>query len=174
MKKLLVSLIILSALITPVKQAHALDAKGKAFLVICTYGTVGGALLGFATMAFGTNSRAIAQGASLGLYAGIAFGSYVIASHGQQGMEDEDPAYDQPQQGLPPGYNDGFGGPRGGGGQGYGASPPSQDDGGGGFFSGAQRSIEITDDLIYNYRLKNKKGRGFSPPIYINFVNTNF
>jgi hypothetical protein len=172
MKKLLLMLIILTSLITPVQKAQALDAKGKAFLVICTYGTVGGALLGFASMAFGTNSRAIAQGASLGLYAGIAFGSYVVASHGNQGVE-VDPAYDQPQ-GPPPGFDDGYGAPpQDGGGQGFGAPPPRPDEGGG-FFGGAQRSSEITEDLIYNYRLKNKKGRGLSLPMYINFVNTTF
>ena len=75
------SLAIMFTLITPTKEAQAIEPKTKAFLVMCAYGTVGGALLGFASMAFGTNSRAIAQGASLGLYAGIIFGGYVISSH---------------------------------------------------------------------------------------------
>jgi hypothetical protein len=42
---------------------------------------VGGALLGTATMAFGSGSRSIAKGASLGLYAGLLFGGYVILSY---------------------------------------------------------------------------------------------
>lgn len=45
------------------------------------YGIVGGALLGAASMAFGTSGRAIAKGASLGLYGGLIFGSYVILSY---------------------------------------------------------------------------------------------
>ncbi|MCB9093742.1 MAG: hypothetical protein H6621_01630 [Halobacteriovoraceae bacterium] len=55
-----------------------LNPKTKAFLVVSGYGLVGGALLGFASMAFGESARAIAQGASLGLYAGIIFGAYVL------------------------------------------------------------------------------------------------
>ncbi len=64
-------------------SASLMDPKTKAFLVICSYGTVGGALLGLASMAFGQSSRAIAQGASLGLYSGILFGAYVVMSHDQ-------------------------------------------------------------------------------------------
>lgn len=64
------------------KQAHAeMDPKAKAFLTIVGYGTAGGAMLGVASTAFGTSSRAISQGASLGLYAGILFGTYVLVSH---------------------------------------------------------------------------------------------
>lgn len=72
-------------------KAHAVDPKGKAFAIICAYGTVGGALLGFASMAFGANSRAIAQGASLGLYAGIGFGAYVISSYADPNSPMNDP-----------------------------------------------------------------------------------
>lgn len=180
MKKVLLVLILFTAIVTPTKKAHALDPKGKAFLIICTYGTVGGALLGFASMAFGTNSRAIAQGASLGLYAGIAFGSYVLATHGQQ----NEPVYQE--QGPPPGYYDGYGAPPPvqdpstlAPGQGLPSSEPLPADdrgfgGGGGFFGGAQRSIEINEDMVYNFRLKNKKGRDFSPPVYLNLVNMTF
>lgn len=153
-----------------------MSPKTKAFLVICTYGTVGGSLLGFASMAFGTNSRAIAQGASLGLYAGIAFGAYVVNSHGKPAEVDE---YQQDPQGPPPGFGDpagsGFGDPNQGGfggGQdqgGFGGS--SKDDGG---FFGTQRATEINDDLYYNYRLDNKKGRGLTLPVYINLYNATF
>ncbi len=56
------------------------------------YGTVGGALLGTASMAYGNNSRAIFQGASLGLYAGLLFGAYVILTYdtGRSRSEDEE------------------------------------------------------------------------------------
>ena len=45
------------------------------------YGVVGGALLGTASLAFGSGGRSIAKGASLGLYAGLIFGGYVILSY---------------------------------------------------------------------------------------------
>jgi len=173
MKKLLISLFILIALITPQHKAQALDPKAKAFMIISAYGTVGGALLGFASLAFGANSRAIAQGASLGLYAGIGFGAYVISSHGRpsSGYEDEG------------GYNDGYGDPYarppgaldGNSGGGFGAPPPEQapQEGGGGFFGG-QRSLEIQDNLFTNYKLKNKKGAKLSAPIYVNLFHMSF
>ncbi|MBD64271.1 MAG: hypothetical protein CME62_03640 [Halobacteriovoraceae bacterium] len=160
----------------PMNKAHAMAPKTKAFLVICTYGTVGGALLGFASMAFGTNSRAIAQGASLGLYAGIAFGAYVISTHGRQNTT---PEVYEPQE-PPPGFNDGFpqpgynepgyGDPSGGA---FGAPPPSPEDEGG-FFGSPNRALEINEDLYYNYRLGNKKGREISPPIYIHLFQGSF
>lgn len=169
MKRFILCFIVLAVLVFPGQKAHALDPKGKAFLVICTYGTVGGALLGFASMAFGSNSRAIAQGASLGLYAGIAFGTYVITSHGKTADDsgEEDP-YADPNGPPPPGFGD----PRGED-NGFGAPPPQEDDGGG-FFGSPERSVEITEDLVYNYRLKNKKGRDLSLPIYINLLHATF
>ncbi len=45
------------------------------------YGVVGGALLGTASLAFGTGGRSIAKGASLGLYAGLIFGGYVLFNY---------------------------------------------------------------------------------------------
>jgi len=58
-----------------------MDSRLKALGTMALYGTVGGALLGTASLAFGTSGRAPAVGASLGLYAGILFGTYVVASH---------------------------------------------------------------------------------------------
>lgn len=58
-----------------------IDPRMKALGTMAAYGTVGGALLGTASLAFGTSGRSVAQGASLGLYAGILFGSYVVLSH---------------------------------------------------------------------------------------------
>ncbi len=45
------------------------------------YGVVGGALLGTATLAFGAGGRSIAKGASLGLYAGLLFGGYILMNY---------------------------------------------------------------------------------------------
>lgn len=66
----------------PLKEAKAqMDPRMKALGTMALYGTVGGALLGTASLAFGTSGRSIAIGASLGLYAGIIFGSYVVITH---------------------------------------------------------------------------------------------
>ncbi len=54
----------------------------KEFLMSCTYGVLAGTLVGAATLAFrdkpGDSLVSIARGASLGLYAGIALGVYVV------------------------------------------------------------------------------------------------
>lgn len=168
MKKLLISLAIVLTLITPTQEAKAIDPKAKAFLVMCAYGTVGGSLLGFASMAFGSNSRAIAQGASLGLYAGIIFGGYVISSHRNPGDpvdEYEQDPYGQSapvdQDGYPP--SGGFGSP----------APPADDEGG--FFGSPNRVMEINDLMVKNFKpLDAKRGNFTAPPIYLNFYNTTF
>ena len=167
MKRFVIIFAVCTLIMAPVKKSHALDAKSKAFLIMCTYGTVGGALLGFASMAFGTNSRAIAQGASLGLYAGIAFGSYVIFSHGQkqapgslEGEYYEDPYGPEP---LPP---------IDGGGTGFDSNIPEDSSGGGGFFGQRFEPVEQSD--FYQYRLKDASARSFNMPLYINFYNAQF
>lgn len=167
MKKLILIVFIFTSFLAPMNKAHALDAKSKAFMIMCTYGTIGGALLGFASMAFGTNSRAIAQGASLGLYAGIAFGAFVITSHNQQSTID--PYQEQP---APPPPSSGFGAPLG---DSYdqGGFGGQDSEGGGGFF-GDNRAVEIQENLFSNYRLKNKKSREISLPIYVNLINYQF
>ena len=66
------------------------NAKAKALGSMAMYGTIGGTLLGTASLAFGTSARAIAQGASVGLYLGLIFGSYVVLSHRFQSEWDED------------------------------------------------------------------------------------
>lgn len=177
MKKLLISLAIIFTFITPVQKAHALNPKTKAFLVMCAYGTVGGSLLGFASMAFGTNSRAIAQGASLGLYAGIIFGGYVISSHRDPNAPvDEysnDPYYGQPagDPGYPPADNSG-------GGYGY---PPandgssSDDSSSGGFFGTSNRVMEINQDYMNSVRsFSKKRGNMYVPRIYLNLYHATF
>ena len=171
MRRLVLILLFATVIVSPTQKAQAMDAKGKAFLIICGYGTVGGALLGFASMAFGSNSRAIAQGASLGLYTGIGFGAYVIASH-QRSLNPPEPNY-EPQQ-PPPGYGAPGGGVFGGGNgfqDPYGSPAPQND---GGFFGSPQRYIKIHEDLHYNYKMKNEGARKFNVPLYIPLLNTTF
>lgn len=64
---------------------------------MASYGVVGGALLGTAALAFGSGGRSIAKGASLGLYAGLIFGGYVIMSYEMKkrgyGTEQQQPDY---------------------------------------------------------------------------------
>jgi hypothetical protein len=71
----------LSMVAMPNTAQAQMDPRVKALITVAAYGTVGGALLGFASMAFNSNGRAIFQGASLGLYAGIIFGTYIIVSY---------------------------------------------------------------------------------------------
>jgi hypothetical protein len=191
MKKLLLALFICTSLLTP-KNSYALDAKAKAFAVICGYGTVGGALLGFASMAFGSNSRAIAQGASLGLYAGIIFGTYVLTSYKDPNAEEpyddpyappaNDPYAPPPQGGFgspggygaPPAPEGGYGAPAPGGygapAGGYGAPVPAPEEQGG-FFGPPNRAFEIQSELMNNYQLK--KGTR-TPPVYLNLMHMQF
>lgn len=76
----------LVASLTSVDQAMAASDPGSAgsreFLMSCVYGTVAGTLVGTATLAFtakpNQNLNRVARGASLGLYAGIILGLYVV------------------------------------------------------------------------------------------------
>jgi hypothetical protein len=75
--------------------SYAMDPKLKMVATMAGYGAVGGALLGTAAMAFGAGGRSIAKGASIGLYAGILFGGYIILNYelkkrGYQGEGKED------------------------------------------------------------------------------------
>lgn len=67
-----------------------MSPKVKAVGAMALYGTVGGALLGTASLAFGTKARSIAKGASLGLYAGLLFGAYVVAGHSLKNFNYDD------------------------------------------------------------------------------------
>ena len=58
-----------------------MDPKVKAISSMAIYGTVGGALLGAAALAFDADGRSVAVGASVGLYLGLIFGGYVIGTH---------------------------------------------------------------------------------------------
>ncbi|MFA6239244.1 MAG: hypothetical protein WC635_18030 [Bacteriovorax sp.] len=80
MKKLLLTFMLTITLLFS-SSAFAIDPKLKILGSMAGYGVVGGALLGAATMAFGTSARSIARGASIGLYSGLIFGGYVILSY---------------------------------------------------------------------------------------------
>lgn len=161
-KSFLVVLVVVS-FISIIPKAQAIPPKAKAFVVVSAYGTVGGALLGFATLAYGANSRAIAQGASLGLYAGIIFGTYVLATHktADERMQEYEQQYSNPQ--APPPQDTG----------GFGAPPPEEEaPAGGGFFDFPQRGFEIQHH--YNHNFKTTRGKLSSPPIYFNLINMSF
>ncbi len=82
LKKLFVVLLVLLFFMgVSSRPAYALNAKAKVMISTGAYGMVCGALLGVSTLAFGTSGRAVAQGASIGLWTGMLFGGYIILSH---------------------------------------------------------------------------------------------
>lgn len=132
-----------------------MPAKARAFLTITAYGAAGGALLGAASMAFGQSSRAVAQGASLGLYAGILFGTYVLVSHHQRRY----------------GSYDDHSSPYGSSVDVYGDDYTSDEGGGSGRYS--PDSFLDRHEVMVEKLHANKKGTSL-PPIYFNLVQFNF
>lgn len=65
----------------------------KEFVMSCSYGTLAGTIVGAATLAFsdkpGDNLNKVARGASIGLYAGILLGLYVVYGVPSDVEEDE-------------------------------------------------------------------------------------
>lgn len=81
---------------------QSLADSSKEFFTSVIYGTVAGTLVGVATLAFtanpGDNLMNIARGASLGLYAGIILGAYLV-----YGIDDsETPQGSISPEGAPP------------------------------------------------------------------------
>lgn len=81
-----------AALIVGVSNPSVSKADpARDFIVSCSYGVLAGTLVGAATLAFsdkpGENLNKVARGASLGLYAGILLGAYVV--YGVPGDDDE-------------------------------------------------------------------------------------
>ncbi|HXH75168.1 MAG TPA: hypothetical protein VNJ08_09405 [Bacteriovoracaceae bacterium] len=137
--------------------AHAqMPAKARAFLTIVGYGTAGGALLGVASMAFGNSTRAVAQGASLGLYAGLIFGTYVLVSHNQRSgrYEDSSSPYSESKDIYGEGYEPGEGGETEG-------SEGAKE----GFFERVQ---------TMQTKFGSQKRGGQMPPLYLNLLQYNF
>ncbi len=77
----LIRIVILSIFTLVSFNSWSMDPKLKVVAESAGYGVVAGTLLGTATLAFGGEGRNIAKGASLGLYAGLIFGAYVITSY---------------------------------------------------------------------------------------------
>lgn len=92
-QKRILSVILSLAFVLSAPSARA-DAS-REFLMSCTYGVLAGTILGTASLAFtsqpGENLKNIARGASLGLYAGIILGLYVVYIVPGQSEDDEIP-----------------------------------------------------------------------------------
>ena len=142
-------------MVKPNEARAEMPVKAKAFLTIVGYGTAGGAMLGAASTAFGTSTRAIAQGASLGLYAVILFGTYVLVSHHNKryGSYDDNSSPYQESTDI---YSDEYRDDEGGSSEG--------DQTRGGFF-----------DRFESLQGKfNKKEGGNLPPVYMNLIQYTF
>lgn len=161
---ILIVVIFTLSLLSPQKAQAEMPAKAKAFLTIVGYGTAGGAILGAATMAFGNSTRAIAQGASLGLYAGILFGSYVLISHHQKryGQYDSDSTPYQDSRDV---YGDDYQSDEGGSDDTKGSSS--------GFFDRFQVMQEQFHGQAFTFDSQKKKG-GQLPPLQINLIQYHF
>lgn len=145
------------SVMAPNRAQAEMPAKAKAMLTIVGYGTAGGALLGAASMAFGNSTRAVAQGASLGLYAGIIFGSYILISHHQRSVgryEDNSSPY-QESRDI---YGDDYRSDEGG-------AAPDEDKGREGFFERMQ---------TIQWKFQAEKKGGQMPPLYMNLIQYNF
>lgn len=157
MRKLIctfLALIFTTSVVIPSTAKAEIPAKAKAFMMVSAYGAAGGALLGAASMAFGGKPRAIAQGASLGLYAGILFGTYVLVSHHNRrygGYDDYDSPYGSSRDIYGNDYQEDAGGSSG------------SSDGRGGFF-----------DRFQSIEGKFQKKGGSMPPFQVNFFNYSF
>ena len=86
----LVAILFIVALSVP----NTAKAEGtmREFVLSCSYGVLAGTLVGAATLAFsdkpGDNLNKIARGASLGLYAGMLLGFYVM--YGDSGPDEDE------------------------------------------------------------------------------------
>ncbi len=162
MNYLFLVLVTTSILLRP-QAAHAqMDAKAKAFLTILGYGTAGGAILGMASTAFGMSARAIPQGASLGLYAGILFGGYVLVSHHnkQYGSYDDNASPYGEANDI---YSDDYQSDDGGGTTGSGK---------GGFFD----RFQVIQEKFHgqSFTLGEKPRGSRMPPLKVNLLNYEF
>ncbi len=144
------------SILSPSQAQAQIPVKAKAFLTIVGYGTAGGAILGAASMAFGTSTRAVAKGASLGLYAGIIFGTYVLVSHaqGRQGSYTDDSSPYKESSDI------------------YGDEYNSEDGGGEGEEKTRQGFFNRFEEMNQKFGQKAKGGN--LPPITVNLLNLEF
>lgn len=94
MKKLItLCFIIVAVSVSSLGKAHAQNNDMKNFLLACAYGTAGGAAVGLLSVALSDDPDSkldrVAKGASLGLYAGIGFGLYLIYGEAQTSSQDD-------------------------------------------------------------------------------------
>jgi hypothetical protein len=168
MRKLLSLLLVLFITLSILKPQAAqaeIPVKAKAFLTMSAYGAAGGALLGLASMAFGTTTRAVTQGASLGLYAGIIFGSYVLISHHQRqagSYEDTSSPYRQSTDIYGEDYQSDQGG-----------ATSTDEAAKGGFFDRFKAMQDPYYTQSFTFDSAKKKG-GQIPPIYFNLIDYSF
>jgi hypothetical protein len=147
-----------------------LDPRMKALGLMAAYGAIGGFLLGTASLAFDTPGRAPFIGASLGLYAGMLFGGYIVVSHAMKKYQMQNPGAGE----------DGY----------YPETPSSPYESpfsGGGYNSGeesGQRGQHQTMELQWelfeqssrlksDLRFPSKKSRDF-PLLFVPLINLNF
>lgn len=85
----LVLLLVLPLILVSPQKATA--EPMREFILSCSYGVLAGTLVGAATLAFsdkpGDNLDSVARGASIGLYAGMLLGAYVV--YGVPSSDDE-------------------------------------------------------------------------------------
>lgn len=160
MRKYLCTFLVLlfATFVKPNTAQAEIPARARAFLTIVGYGTAGGALVGAASMAFGTSTRAVAQGASLGLYGGIIFATYILVSHHNRskGSYDDDSS---PYQESSDVYGDEYNEDEGGGGE------DEEGAAQGGFFN--------RFEALHN-KFETKEKGGNLPPLKINIFEYNF
>ncbi len=169
MKKIISSFLICFIILSvgrPQEASAEIPPKAKAFLVITGYGAGGGALLGVASLAFGSSTKAIAKGASLGLYAGILFGAYVLISHHNKQFgdyEDNSSPYSESKDI----YGDDYNSEEGGGEEDSGATNKNR-----GFFD----RIQLIQENMYNqsFTFHSVKKKNSLPPIQMNIIQYNF
>lgn len=161
----LFAILFVLSVVRPQEARAEIPVKAKAFLTIVGYGTAGGAILGAASMAFGTNSRAIPQGASLGLYAGILFGTYVLVSHHNKrygSYDDNSSPYSESSDIYGDEYMESEGGSDGDG----------RETKRGGFFD----RFEVLQEKFHGnaFSLGDKKRGSTMPPLHMNIFQYNF
>ncbi len=158
----ILALSFLFVLVAPIDARAEMDPRAKALASMSLYGVIGGTLLGVAVQAFDVSDslgRSMAKGASLGLYTGILFGSYVVLSHYYRTKALSQPPSDDPDNYYPE----------------EGGSP--YESGGGGGYDQRWRSDWDMEDLKVNdFKLKSiQKGtQKESPVFYLNLMNIRF
>lgn len=107
-RQLRLFLLMFFMMITLLRSPQAKAEASREFLLSCTYGVLAGALVGAASLAVeddpASKMHRVARGASLGLYAGILLGAYVVyVVPSQMESEQERKLEEQYQEAIEPG-----------------------------------------------------------------------